>query len=199
MNARRHVIGRARTLLLFAGMTLCGGFILAASPSASAATTAMFGNGVLTATGDAAANSIVISRDAAGNILVNGGSPQWGYTLGGLTRVWRTGVGIDSRGNLIYVVADGQTVITPSEDSPARRRGAGDGVRHQPCIRHTLITYTHHHGLVPNDGRAPTESLRYPLPRPRRPRLLCRVPTPARSGDRPLQIRDPAALHRRRS
>jgi hypothetical protein len=39
-------------------------------------------------------------------------SPQWGYTLGGVTRVWRTGVGIDARGNLIYVAADDQTVVS---------------------------------------------------------------------------------------
>ena len=39
-------------------------------------------------------------------------SPQWGYTLGGLTRVWRTGVGIDRYGNLIYAAANDQTVIT---------------------------------------------------------------------------------------
>src|ERR1035441_1100864 len=39
----------------------------------------------------------------------NPNSPQWGYTLGGVTRVWRTGVGIDRRGNLIFVAADDQT------------------------------------------------------------------------------------------
>ena len=39
-------------------------------------------------------------------------SPQWGYTLGGVTRVWRTGVGIDARGNLIYVAANDQTVVS---------------------------------------------------------------------------------------
>jgi hypothetical protein len=37
--------------------------------------------------------------------------PQ-GYTLGGVVRVWRTGVGVDARGNLIYVAAPDQTVIT---------------------------------------------------------------------------------------
>jgi hypothetical protein len=35
---------------------------------------------------------------------VNPNSPQWGFTLGGVTRVWRTGVGVDRRGNLIFVV-----------------------------------------------------------------------------------------------
>ena len=41
---------------------------------ASAATTATFSNGVLTVLGDGADNSIVVSRDAAGRILVNGGA-----------------------------------------------------------------------------------------------------------------------------
>ena len=37
-------------------------------------------------------------------------SRQWGATLGHAVRVWRTGVGIDAHGNLIYAAADGQTV-----------------------------------------------------------------------------------------
>ncbi len=76
-------------------------------------------------------------------------SPQWGYTLGGLTRVWRSGVGVDSRGNLIYVAADDQTVITLAKI-----------LQHVGAVRamefdinpewHTLITYTHEtSGLVP--------------------------------------------------
>ena len=75
-------------------------------------------------------------------------SPQWGYTLGGVTRVWRTGVGIDRRGNLIYVAADDQTVITLAKI-----------LQHVGAVRamefdinpdwHTLITYSHRHGLVP--------------------------------------------------
>jgi hypothetical protein len=79
----------------------------------------------------------------------NPDSPQWGYTLGGLTRVWRSGVGIDRRGNLIYVAADGQTVITLAKI-----------LQHVGAVRamefdinpewHTLITYTHGaNGLVP--------------------------------------------------
>jgi hypothetical protein len=75
-------------------------------------------------------------------------SPQWGFTLGGVTRVWRTGVGIDRRGNLIYVAADDQTVITIAKI-----------LQHVGAVRamefdinpdwHTLITYTHDHGLLP--------------------------------------------------
>jgi hypothetical protein len=95
----------------------------------------------------------------------NPNSPQWGYTLGGRTRVWRTGVGIDARGNLIYAAADGQTVITLAEI-----------LRHAGAVRamefdinpywHTLITYTHGSGLVPTVvGPNPNQSAnRYLLP-----------------------------------
>jgi phosphodiester glycosidase len=38
--------------------------------------------------------------------------PQWGATLGNATRVWRSGVGVDAKGNLIYAAADGQTVTS---------------------------------------------------------------------------------------
>ena len=78
----------------------------------------------------------------------NPNSPQWGYSLGGRTRVWRTGVGIDARGNLIYVAADGQTVITLAKM-----------LQHVGAVRameldinpewHTLVTYTHNPDLVP--------------------------------------------------
>jgi hypothetical protein len=39
-------------------------------------------------------------------------SSQWGATLGNAVRVWRTGVGIDRHGNVIYAAADYQTVTT---------------------------------------------------------------------------------------
>jgi hypothetical protein len=78
-------------------------------------------------------------------------SPQWGYTLGGVTRVWRTGVGIDKYGNLIYVAANYQTVISLAQI-----------LQHAGAVRamefdinpdwHTMITYTHgSRGLVPTE------------------------------------------------
>ena len=73
MNARR-IDGRRRATRPLLAMALGIAAALAASPPASAATTATFANGVLTVTGDAANNSIAISRDAAGRILVNGGA-----------------------------------------------------------------------------------------------------------------------------
>jgi Phosphodiester glycosidase len=36
--------------------------------------------------------------------------PEWGATLGNAVRVWRSGVGVDAHGNLIYAVANDQTV-----------------------------------------------------------------------------------------
>ncbi len=62
----------ARWLLI--GTAGAAGAVLAASSPASAATTATFANGVLTVFGDSGANTITVSRDAAGNILVNNGA-----------------------------------------------------------------------------------------------------------------------------
>ena len=59
---------------LLAATALAAGVIAGAAVPASAATTATFSGGVLTVTGDSADNSIVISRDTAGRILVNGGA-----------------------------------------------------------------------------------------------------------------------------
>ena len=51
-------------------------------------------------------------------LIVDGGrpnpnlsdGPEWGATLGNAIRVWRSGLGVDRRGNLIYAAADQQTV-----------------------------------------------------------------------------------------
>jgi hypothetical protein len=54
-------------------------------------------------------------------LLVDGGRPSptltdpnafWGYTLGNAVRVWRSGIGIDRHGNLIYAAADLQTAAS---------------------------------------------------------------------------------------
>ena len=72
----------------------------------------------------------------------------WGYTLGNAVRVWRTGVGIDRRGNVIYAAADYQTVTTLARI--LQRAGA---VRAMELDINpewpTLITYRHRHGLRP--------------------------------------------------
>lgn len=41
--------------------------------------------------------------------------PQWGATLGNAVLVWRSGVGIDRHGNLIYAAANDQTVASLAE------------------------------------------------------------------------------------
>jgi hypothetical protein len=82
-------------------------------------------------------------------------SSQWGYTLGNAVRVWRTGAGIDRRGNLIYAAANYQTVTTLAEI--LRRAGAVRAMQLDINPEWpTLITYTHWHGprpvkIVPND------------------------------------------------
>ncbi len=74
MTARRTNAWRRTALRLVTGVALAACVFAATSRPASAATTATFTNGVLTAFGDAAANNIVITRDAAGRILINGGA-----------------------------------------------------------------------------------------------------------------------------
>jgi len=77
-------------------------------------------------------------------------SSKWGYTLGNAVRVWRTGVGIDRRGNLIYAAADGQTVITMARI--LQRAGAVRAMQFDINPEwHTLITYTQHNGPVPTE------------------------------------------------
>ncbi|HET9737409.1 MAG TPA: calcium-binding protein [Solirubrobacteraceae bacterium] len=76
---------------------------------ASAATTSTFSAGVLTVTGDAATNTITISRDAAGKILVNNGAVT---VVGGVPTVANT--------SLINVFGlGGQDVISLSETNGA--------------------------------------------------------------------------------
>jgi hypothetical protein len=37
---------------------------------------------------------------------------QWGATLGNAVRVWRSGVGVDARGDILYAAADSQTATS---------------------------------------------------------------------------------------
>ena len=96
----------------------------------------------------------------------NPDSPQWGYTLGGVTRVWRTAVGIDARGNLMYVASEDETVVTLAKI-----------MQHIGAVRamefdinpewHSLFTYTHSpSGLVPTMvGPNPNQAVnRYLVP-----------------------------------
>jgi hypothetical protein len=51
-----------------------------------------------------------------------GDGPEWGATLGNAVRVWRSGVGVDARGNILYAAADSQTA--PSLAEILKRAGA---------------------------------------------------------------------------
>ena len=73
MKVRRSNGRRAVRRILTAG-ALSAGAIVGTSLHASAATSATFASGVLTVTGDGANNVIVVSRNAAGQILINSGA-----------------------------------------------------------------------------------------------------------------------------
>jgi hypothetical protein len=67
--------------------------------------------------GPAAPPDVVYARQNLPLIVENGkpnpnlsDGPEWGATLGNAVRVWRSAVGIDRYGNLIYGAADYQTV-----------------------------------------------------------------------------------------
>ena len=70
--------------------------------------------------GGAPAANVVCARQNLPMIVDNGtpnpglnnNGAQWGWTLGNGVRVWRSGVGVDGRGNLIYVAAPAQTVMS---------------------------------------------------------------------------------------
>lgn len=92
---------------------------------------------------------VPIIWDGKFNPNLNDG-PQWGATLGNAIRVWRTGVGIDRRGNLIYAAADYQTVTTLAHI--LKRAGAVRAMQFDINPEWpSLITYQHQRGrgLVP--------------------------------------------------
>ncbi len=75
-------------------------------------------------------------------------STEWGFTLGNAVRVWRTGVGVDRRGNLIYAAADDQTVITLARI--LQRAGAVRAMQFDINPEWpSLISYGHLQGLDP--------------------------------------------------
>ena len=107
--------------------------------------------------GPNAGPNVAWSRQSLPPIVWNGklspalnNSTEWGYTLGNAVRVWRTGVGVDRRGNLIYAAADEQTVTSLARI--LKRAGAVRAMEFDINPEwHTLITYKHHHGLVPTE------------------------------------------------
>ena len=105
--------------------------------------------------GHNAGPNIAFARQSLPPIVWNGAlnpalndSSQWGYTLGNAVRVWRTGVGVDRRGNIIYAAADYQTVTTLAEI--LQRAGAVRAMQFDINPEWpSLIAYTHHHGIHP--------------------------------------------------
>jgi Ca2+-binding RTX toxin-like protein len=105
MTARLENGWRRAARGLLAGSALAAGVLAATSVPANAATTSTLSSGVLTVSGDSANNSIAISRDAAGKILVNNGAVA---VVGGTPTVANT--------SLIQVFGlNGQDVITLNE------------------------------------------------------------------------------------
>jgi hypothetical protein len=106
--------------------------------------------------GSNAGPTIAFTRQSLPPIVENGrlnpnlnDGPQWGATLGNAIRVWRTAVGIDRRGNLIYVAANYQTVTTLARI--LQRAGAVQAMQFDINPEWpSLITYGHHRGLIPD-------------------------------------------------
>ena len=98
--------------------------------------------------------NVAFARQSLPPIIWNGklspelnDSSQWGATLGNAVRVWRTGVGIDRHGNVIYAAADYQTVTTLAKI--LQRAGAVRAMQLDINPEWpTLITYGHLGGLV---------------------------------------------------
>ena len=132
--------------------------------------------------------NVVFARQSLPPIVWNGklnpalnDSSQWGATLGNAVRVWRTGVGIDRRGNVIYAAADYQTVVTLAQI--LRRAGAVRAMQFDINPEWpTLITLRPQRRPRPGQGRAERDAAVDALPRPGRSRLLRRVPTSPGAG-----------------
>jgi hypothetical protein len=63
---------------------------------------------------------LIVSDGRLASNLSDG--PEWGATLGNAVRVWRSAIGVDAHGNLLYAAADLQTA--PSIARILRRAGA---------------------------------------------------------------------------
>jgi len=91
---------------------------------------------------------ILWNRKLNPELNVDPNSIQWGYTLGGVTFTPRTAVGVDAHGNVMFVVASEATVISLAQI--LQHIGAVRGMEFDINPEwHTLITYSHHHGLGP--------------------------------------------------
>ena len=101
--------------------------------------------------------------------------PEWGATLGNAVRVWRSGVGIDARGDLIYAAANDQTVGSLAQILIHAGAIRGDAARHQLLLGHVqlLRRARRRPAQQPAAGHDPPGD---PLPVRRRPGLLRGLP-----------------------
>jgi hypothetical protein len=94
-------------------------------------------------------SNVIYARQNLPLIINNGrlnpnlsGGPEWGATLGNAIRVWRSGLGIDRRGNLIYAAANYMTVGSLAQ--VLRRAGAVRAMELDINVYWTsFITYRH--------------------------------------------------------
>jgi hypothetical protein len=56
--------------------------------------------------------ALLVANGRPGPAVADGSQSLWGYTLGNAVLVWRSAVGIDRRGNLVYAAANDQTVAS---------------------------------------------------------------------------------------
>jgi hypothetical protein len=107
--------------------------------------------------GPTAGPNIVLARQNL-PLIVNHGrlnpnlsdSIAWGATVGNAIRVWRSGLGVDRRGNLIYVAANNQTVRTIAQSLV--RAGAVRALELDINEYWTsFITYRHHNARGPSN------------------------------------------------
>ena len=76
--------------------------------------------------------------------------PEWGETVNNATRVWRSGLGIDAHGNLMYAAANYQTVESLAK--VLQRAGAVRAIELDINEDWTsFISYRHPGGLDPSN------------------------------------------------
>ena len=126
---------------------------------------------------------LIVNRGRPNPNLSDG--PEWGATLGNAIMVWRSAVGVDRHGNLIYAAANDQTV--GSLAAIMIRAGA---VRAMELDINTywtsFITYRYPGAGRPGEPARRHGPLPDPVPDARRPGLLRRVrPVSLESSHRP--------------
>ena len=75
--------------------------------------------------------ALVVDNGVSAAGLDSEATTKWGATVGNQVLVWRSGIGVDRNGGLIYIAGPGLSVNQLAEAVPARRSGAGHGARHQ--------------------------------------------------------------------